>query len=389
MPDKGLELQAMASLGLGHSWSSRVNVANFVIRGLLRTPRLPEAEDGIPGIRLHKDVVLTRIGLLIYGVGTSTLGINPKRSMEYGFKIFGDMHIKVPASVTPLELDFEIGEFGGVAELAAAVKGDMWKNVFGTGINLDMVQLSASFEWKEPLQSLDFDLRAHLQAGSASALVSGKYSAGADYSLSAYVQDFGCDGVVDLFRHYTGEELSLPTHVDITIGSATIEIAKGKGLSITVDKLEFEGHSSTDVTIELSSKGVTVEGKTSSIKLSDDLGLSLVSAYMRVSFEKEGSKKSTDVALGGQVELAGFQVPSISAGVHLYKDSSSNKLEWTVYGTFTELGNTTTLGQLFPKAKGTFIADFALQNLLFIAASKDDPMLSSLNPNKYEIKKGK
>ncbi|KAG8785050.1 hypothetical protein FRC12_018030 [Ceratobasidium sp. 428] len=388
IPEEGLQLQALASLGIGHSWNSRVNVADFVVRGLLRVQSSNLKDKDIPGIRLHDDVILTRIGLLVYGVGNSTLGIFSDRYMDCGFKIFGDMHIKVPGSVTPLELDFEIGEFGGVAELTASVKGDVWKNVFGTGINLDMVQLSASFDWSHALEVLDFDVQAHLRAGSASALVSGKYTAGGDYSLSAHIQDFGCDGVVDLFRHYTGEELSLPTHVDITIGSATIEIAKGKGLSITVDKLEFEGHSSTDVTIELTSKGVTVEGKTGRIKLSDDPGVSLVSAYMKVSFEKEDSGKSTDVALGGQVELAGFQAPSISAGVHLYKDSSTNKLEWTVYGTFTELGNTTTLGKLFPKAKTAFFADFALQNLMFIAASKDDPTLSSLNPNKYPIKKG-
>ncbi|KAG8711415.1 hypothetical protein FRC08_015924, partial [Ceratobasidium sp. 394] len=388
IPDDGLQLQALASLGLGHSWSSRPNVANFVVRGLLKAkPQKIEGQD-VPGIRLHKDVVLTRIGLLIYGIGTSTLGIESKRGMEYGFKIFGDMHIKVPSSVTPLELDFEIGEFGGVAELEASVKGDVWKNIFGTGINLDMVQLSASFGWTKPLETLDFALRAHLRAGSASALVSGTYSAGGNYSISAYVENLGCEGVIDLFRHYTGEELSLPSHVDITIGSASIEIAKGKGLSITVDKLEFDSYTSANATIDLSSKGVLVEAKVDRIKLPDDLGVSLVSAYMKVSFEKEDSGKSTDVALGGQVELDGFRVPAISAGVHLYKASSSKKLEWTVYGTFTELGNTTTLGELFPQTQKTFLADFALQDLMFIAASKDDPTLSSLNPKKYPIKRG-
>ncbi|KAG9104818.1 hypothetical protein FRC07_009693, partial [Ceratobasidium sp. 392] len=211
IPEEGLQLQALASLGLGHAWSSRLNVADFVVRGLLRIdPSMVKGRD-VPGIRLHEDVILTRIGLLVYGIGTSTLGIESKRSMEYGFKIFGDMHIKVPGSITPLDFDFEIGEFGGVAELEAAVKGDVWKNAFGTGINFDMVQLSASFEWSKPLGSLDFDLRAHLTADSASALVVGKYSAGGNYTVSAYVQDLGCNGVVDLFRHYTGEELSLPT----------------------------------------------------------------------------------------------------------------------------------------------------------------------------------
>ncbi|KAG8734262.1 hypothetical protein FRC10_011809 [Ceratobasidium sp. 414] len=390
IPEDGLQLQALASLGLGRSWSSRPNVANFVVRGLLKVNTQKIEGQTVPGIRLHKDVVLTRIGLLVYGVGTSTLGIESKRSMEYGFKIFGDIHINIPSSVTPLELDFEIGEFGGVAELEASVKGDVWKNVFGTGINdiSWMVQLSASFEWTKPLESLDFALKAHLRAGSASALVSGKYSAGGDYSISAYVRDLGCGGVADFFCHYTGEELSPPSHVDVTIGSATIEIARGKGLSITVDKLEFDSYASTKATISLSSKGVLVEAEVDRIKLPGDFGISLVPAYMKVSFEKEGSGQSTDVALGGQVELDGFTAPDIPAGVHLYKTASSKNLEWTVYGRFTKLGNTTTLGKLFPQAQGTFLADFALQDLLFIAASKDDPTLSSFNPQKYPIKKG-
>ncbi|KAG9096176.1 hypothetical protein FRC06_008959, partial [Ceratobasidium sp. 370] len=247
IPEDGLQLQALASLGLSHSWSSRPNLANFVVRGLLKVKTQKIEGQAVPGIRLHEDVVLTRIGLLVYGVGTSTLGIESKRSMEYGFKIFGDMHIKVPGSVTPLELDFEIGEFGGVAELEASVKGGVWKNVFGTRINLDMVQLSTSFEWTKPLESLDFTLKAHLRAGSASALISGKYSAGGNYSISAYVQDLRCEGVADLFRHYTGEELSLPSHVDVTIGSATIEIAKGTGLSIT--DLMFIAASKDDPTL--------------------------------------------------------------------------------------------------------------------------------------------
>ncbi|KAG9099671.1 hypothetical protein FRC07_010504, partial [Ceratobasidium sp. 392] len=185
------------------------------------------------------------------------------------------------------------------------------------------------------------------------------------------------------------EELSLPTDVDITIGSATINIIKGKGLSITVDKLKVDDYTTENgATIELSSKGVLVEAKVKEIKLPGGLGVTLKSAYMKVSFEKEDSGRSTDVALGGEVVLDELGDLDVSAGVHLYKDASSKKLEWTVYGTFDKLGNSTTLGKLFPQVHTPFLADLALQNLMFIAASKDDPTLSSLNPNKYSIKKG-
>ena len=118
--------------------------------------------------------------------------------------------------------------------------------------------------------------------------------------------------------------------------------------------------------------------------------VSLVAGYMEVSFEKRGSGRSSDVALGGTVQLEGLpSVPSIEAGVHLYKTSTgSNDLQWTVYGSFTALGNTTTLGELFSELKGSFLQDFALQDLMFVAASSDDPVLSHMNPQKYPIRKG-
>ncbi|KAG8735240.1 hypothetical protein FRC10_010828 [Ceratobasidium sp. 414] len=384
----GLRVRILVSLGLGHSWISRPNVSTFAVQGVIQPHPNDIEQSDIAGFRLCDDVVLSRVGILIYGISVPSFGLSHEESMQYGFKIFGDMNIKVPGSVTPLELDFEIGEFGGVVGLEAAVKGDLWKNAFGLGIDLDMVRLSATFEPSSPLKSLQCSLSAHLRADSASALVSGTYTAGGRYSVSAYVQNLGCEGVADLFRHYTGEELSLPNHVDVTIGSAAIEISSDNGLSIVVDKLEFDNYTSANATINLSSKGVLVQSSVEKITLPGELGVNLVSAYMRVSFKKVGSGQSTDVALGGMIELDGIKLPTISAGVHLYKESSSETLEWTAYGTFTDLGNTATLGQLFPDLRETFLESFALQDLMFIAASRDDPSSSQLNPQKYPIKKG-
>ncbi|QRV90278.1 hypothetical protein RhiJN_18296 [Ceratobasidium sp. AG-Ba] len=371
IPDDGLRLSILVSLG-----------------AMLQVHPNDINNNALSGIHLCDDVVLTRIGVLLFGISTPS-GMNDKQVTKCGFRIFGDMHIKVPGSVTPLELDFEMGEFGGAVTLEAAVKGDVWKNAFGVGIDLDVVRLSAAFDASSPLQSLDCSLSAHLRADSISALVVGKYKSTNDYSVSAYVQDLGCEGVADLYRHHTGEELLIPTHVDITVGSASIEISKANGLIIKVEKLEFDHYSSVDALLKLSSTGVQIQASLKDFELHPgDLAVTLTSAYMRVSFEKEGSGRSSDVSIGGQVKLAGISVPAISAGVHLYKTSSSEHLEWTVYGTFTDLGNKTTLGKLFPQVKGTFLEDFALEDLMFIAASKDDPSISDLNPQKYPIKKG-
>lgn len=133
----GLLAQISVSLGLGHSWASLPRVSRFAVQGVLSVDSNDIGE--MRGIRLADDVVLSRIGVLIYGVSVPTLGLNSKERMIYGFKVFGDMHIKTPGSVTPLDLEFEIGEFAGAAQLVAAVKGDLWKNAFGVGIDVGSV----------------------------------------------------------------------------------------------------------------------------------------------------------------------------------------------------------------------------------------------------------
>ncbi|CCO30909.1 hypothetical protein BN14_04942 [Rhizoctonia solani AG-1 IB] len=390
----GLLLSASVSLGTGHSWTARPKISTFAVEGILKIGPNQIAEyssdnNDMVGLQLCPNVVLSRVGILFYGISVPSLGLDSTEWTDYGFTVFGDMHIKVPGSIKPLELDFEIGEFEGAINLAAAVRGDIWKNAFGIGIDLDMVRLSATFDSSGPLETLQCSVSAHLKAGATTALVDGTYTPGGSYSIYAYVQNLGCDGVADLFRHRTGEELLLPSHVDITIGSAMIEISNEKKLSIVVDKLEFDHYTSVNAVVELSSKGALVRAQVDRVKLPGDIGIDLTSAYMQVAFEKKGSGKSTDVMLGGNVVLEGFSLHAISAGVHLYKTATSNQLEWTVYGTFTDLQNTTTLGQLFPGLQNSsFLKDFALQDLMFIAASRDDPSLSQMNPQKYPIKKG-
>ncbi len=106
-----------------------------------------------------------------------------------------------------------------------------------------------------------------------------------------------------------------------------------------------------------------------------------------LSLVKAGSSKSSDVALGGIITFD--DLPEVSAGVHFYKASVDSKaLDWTIYGSFTALGNTTTLGKLLPVFQNSFMENLALQNLAFVAASRDSPALSALNPHQFPIKQG-
>ncbi len=111
------------------------DISDFSIHGIIELPRdQTPTEDNdkslCPGVKI------TRIGIDIFGVGTTTRGVAPKRSMKYGFGIFGELDIELPGSVTPAVFDFHISEFGGMANLGASIKGDLWENAFGTGIDV-------------------------------------------------------------------------------------------------------------------------------------------------------------------------------------------------------------------------------------------------------------
>ncbi len=241
----------------------------------------------------------------------------------------------------------------------------------------------------KPIESLDFALTANLRTDTWSARFEGHYASKTNYQISARIEDMGCDGLLDLFHHFSGDSVSLPEHCDVTIGSALIVFDHANGLTITVDHLAFDNYSSADAMIHLSSNGVVIHGNVSNIEF-PEIDLQIVSAFINVSLVKAGSSKSSDVALGGIVKVKGLDdFPEISAGVHLYKASGDSKaLDWTIYGSFTALGNTTTLGKLLPAFQNTFMKNLALQNLAFVAASRDDPALSALNPHQFPIKQG-
>lgn len=249
--------------------------------------------------------------------------------------------------------------------------------------------MSAAFATNQPIKSLAFAFSAKIQTDTWSARFEGHYTSKEDYSISAVVENMGFDGLLDLFHHFSGDSVAVPEHCDVTIGSASIVFDHANGLTITVDHLAFDKYSSADATIHLSSNGVVIHGDVANIDF-PEADLQIVSAFLEVSLVKEGSSKSSDVALGGTVRVKGLDnFPEISASVHLYKSSAdSSTLDWTIYGLFTALGNTTTLGKLLPVFKGTFMEDLALQNLAFVAASKDEPALSTMNPHQFPIKKG-
>lgn len=249
------------------------------------------------------------------------------------------------------------------------------------------------------MKSLQFKVEAAFDSGSTTAYFLGSYAPGGNYSLSATVNNFGCQGVLDVFKHLTGNSLELP-QVDIDIGSATLFIASGAGLTITLSDLTVSSFSAPDATVHISDSGVTVQGS-----LSNDSGISLgevslTKAFIRVTFSKSVSGKTTDVIFGGEIQFQGI---TIDAFVHLYPSADKGRIEWTVFGSMSASGDLS-LSSLVPDlkvcsihlysctrsdcAQGSFLDGIVLRNAAFIVASRDDPSLGAILPKPYPVHQG-
>lgn len=408
VPPESLTIKVFAALGLGHSWSKLPTMSTFVVEGVLDLTGGGANGEPFAGLRLCDGVKLSRIGLRLSGVRSITFGIGGNMTMNYGFGVFGDMHITVPASKKLLDFDFEIGEFGEFLQLVASLKGDMWRNAFGSGLDvrclcrlqdliidvcllqLEAVSLAVFLDLLQPRDSLTFDVRAELAVDETetTVILSGSYTVGGQYALEGIIRDFGVGGVVNFFgRHFEGQ-LSVPPDLDIHIGSASVSFSSDGGFKFEIDSLAFDSYTAEEAKIQMSSAGVVIDSKIADVKFPEVDIILLKQASIHIAFEKVNSQRSTDVALAGEIEVEGLNVTQISAAVHLYKAPGAERMDWTVYGKFTQLGDAPPLGSLIYSLRGTFLENISLQDLMFVAASNDDPVLSSMNPQKYHITKG-
>lgn len=248
--------------------------------------------------------------------------------------------------------------------------------------------MTATFAFDAPLKSLDISLEAYLSAGKASATFQGSYSSGGDWSLEAHVDDFDVDAVSDFFEHITGDTLQSPSKTVIIIGSADIEVSKSAAddrasLTITLDNVEFDKYKASEVELQVSSSGILLTGTIPEIVFKD---ITLKQASMQVSFEKKDASRSSDVALAGIIEFDPCPGLKFSAAVHLYS-GDDDTLEWTIYGSFANAAKVS-LADIVQELRNTAFGGLAIENVLFVVASQDDPEISSMNPEKYEIREG-
>jgi hypothetical protein len=117
------DLHVHAGLGLHQSWSTPLSLSSLTLSGILKNGQA----------KLCEGVHLTKIGVVLLGIGTYSLGLNAKAGMKYGFEILGEMNLKVPGSIVPLHLDYNFTESGRFALLNASVKGNIWNHALGIG----------------------------------------------------------------------------------------------------------------------------------------------------------------------------------------------------------------------------------------------------------------
>jgi hypothetical protein len=116
-------LHLTCGLGVAQDWHQLIWAPSFHLTGIFA-----DAKPKPPCDKLQ----LTSVGARLTGYHTSRYD-NDGRMVQgkaYGYALFGMMHVPVPGSVIPLEMDFIIEEAGGSVRLEATLKGQ-WEHAFG------------------------------------------------------------------------------------------------------------------------------------------------------------------------------------------------------------------------------------------------------------------
>ncbi|RPD59113.1 hypothetical protein L226DRAFT_510190 [Lentinus tigrinus ALCF2SS1-7] len=360
-----------AGLGLRQDWNTALKLSSFTLSGTF------------PGLqaKICDGLMLTSVGAELLGIRSMEMEPRPHSVIDFGFGVFGTLAVSVPSSITPLELDYRICEIGGVIQLVADLKGKVWRDPLGIkGLVLNDVCFTSDIVSSSPMKSLDFQVSATFQNRFTAAVFTGSYAAGAAFSLSAVFTDFDLTSVFDIFESLTSTSLAMPD-VDVKIGSASITVASGTGLTIDLQDVEVEGHTAADATLIISAAGVTIRGDVTSSDAITFGEVELKSAFVEVTLQK--GAEGSSVALGGEIEFEGLVLDAI---VHLYK-GTDNKTQWTAYASLTAPGDTLSFSKLVPALEGSFL-DLALSQVVFVAASQDDPFVPSVVSTSYAFRQG-
>lgn len=114
-------LSIHAWLGEQQRWTTPLSLHSFILEGIF--PNLTFTP--VSGLQL------TSIGVQLLGVRGFSLAPEPHSTLSFGFGIFGGMKLKVPGSIVPLDLNYEIGVVGNTVNLSAEISSRVWEDALG------------------------------------------------------------------------------------------------------------------------------------------------------------------------------------------------------------------------------------------------------------------
>ncbi|KAF8434528.1 hypothetical protein L210DRAFT_3410298 [Boletus edulis BED1] len=365
-------LSIHASFGEQQRWSAPLSLHSFILEGVF--PDL--------SISPVSGLTLTSIGVRLLGIRGFSFTPEPHSTLSFGFGIFGTMKLNVPGSVVPLDLDYEMGLTGRTVNLGAEISGSIWEDALGVkGLLLEDVVFGTTFSTTSPWKSFSFDVSATFSYMSSQAYLRGSYAAGGHFSLTAELDNFGTDEISDLFFAIFSDSLTLPDF-DVHVGSAILSIVSGQGLTISLLDVNVAGYTAASIEVALSPSGASLSGALSSSTITFG-DVELRDALIKLSFWITGKKKNVEFILGGTLGVD-FLDLTVGAIVHLYPGEGG--VEWAVVAVLNAPSRPFALSDVVPAVQDSFV-DFSLRNAVFIAASKDDPLVGQSFPG-YPVRKG-
>ncbi|PVF92098.1 hypothetical protein CPB86DRAFT_844605 [Serendipita vermifera] len=369
-------LKISANFGENWGWNQPLDVGGFTLEGVFA------GVDATP----VKGVHLTTIGIRLFGIPSVEYEPVPHTVLEYAYSVFGSMNLHISGLAVPVEIDYEIMADNYGLYISGDVPNGIWGDACGVkGLELHNVSFSTALPLQSPWESFSMDVSAEFAHEMTSIVLEGSYAAGGEFSLRAEVDNFDMNTVSDVFESMTHDSVNIPD-IDIKIASASLSIASGTGLEIKLKDVNVAGHTSANATLAINSTNVLIRGDlTSDVIAFGDVQVR--KAYLQVKLEsgKSTHGKRVDTIVGGEVEFVGL---TFEAAVHLYPSSDENKgTEWTVLAALTSGNDTFALSKIASELDGTPF-NLALSQVVFVAASKDDPDLGQMITSGYTFQQG-
>ncbi|KAJ4178514.1 hypothetical protein NW755_013128 [Fusarium falciforme] len=344
-----------AWLGRERAFDRIESLETLMLRGTLR-----DVSVNIFDILESREIGVELLGSRLYDTQTE------KKKWHFGFGFFGHLHVTMPRSVVPLQVDYKLRKILSAWELELCLKNEDWVNVMGTeGLTLSEVMLISRLDGSDPKSSkLAFDVTAVMQLRSATMQVRGFYSKEKEHMrLSVFLGNLTLQDVGEIFYELTKVRLDVFDY-DVIFDAMSLTISSTE-LALC-GAVTINGHTSVRGSLILSKDGIEVRGAIGDIAFDDwDLLIREAGFDVFIASKMKGeSARSTKLSISGDVNFHG-----IDARVALFTEKHP-KLGWvwTVYG---EVSGDLSTSRLVPALKGNSMLDITLSRLAIIASSRD------------------